>query len=43
VWLWPLQGVSDSTAAYVIASPGVYFGNVSKNIWATKIAVVQTV
>lgn len=43
VWFWPLQGVADSTSAYVIASPGVYFGNPGKNIWAAKMAFVQIV
>lgn len=38
-WLWPFSGqISNSSAAYLIATPGVFFGGVEKNIWATKIA-----
>ncbi|MBO1436372.1 O-antigen ligase family protein [Meiothermus sp. CFH 77666] len=40
-WLWPFSGqISNSSAAYLIATPGVFFGGVEKNIWATKIAFV---
>lgn len=40
-WLWPVSGqVSNSSDAYLIATPGVFFGGAEKNIWATKIALV---
>ncbi|MEM1953505.1 O-antigen ligase family protein [Meiothermus cerbereus] len=40
-WLWPFSGqVSNSSAAYLIVTPGVFFGGAEKNIWATKIALV---
>lgn len=40
-WLWPVSGqISNSSAAYLIATPGVFFGGAEKNIWATKIAFV---
>lgn len=38
-WFWPLGGVSNSVAAYQIVEPGVFFGSLEKNIWATKIAL----
>ncbi len=40
-WGWPFSGkISNSSAAYLIATPGVFFGGVEKNIWATKIAFI---
>ena len=40
-WLWPFSGqVSNSSVAYLIVTPGVFFGGAEKNIWATKIALV---
>lgn len=36
-WLWPFSGqISNSSAAYLIATPGVFFGGVEKNIWLPK-------
>lgn len=40
-WTWPFSGhISNSSAAYLIAQPGVWFGGEEKNIWASKLAFV---
>lgn len=43
LWKLPISGLSGSWQAYLIDDPTVYFGNSSKNIWATKMVFIQII
>lgn len=43
LWTKPFVGMTNSMEANSITNSGIYFGNESKNIWASKIAFIQII